>query len=151
MKGHYAHEYPKPRVRDAIFFREQMLLALKDEAGAHLDDEENDFMLDNVYGDNTLEGLNAAVIMMARIQTTDDKSDAKPTYDVEFISEVNASQVDMINGLLLKSDPKQHHHEKLETIIHTFSDNQIDSDIIFEDPYVDNKSGQAEHDTNAHD
>ncbi|GJT13671.1 hypothetical protein Tco_0860713, partial [Tanacetum coccineum] len=37
-----------------------MLLALKDEDGAHLDDEENDFMLDNAYGDNTLEELNAA-------------------------------------------------------------------------------------------
>ncbi|GJU32054.1 hypothetical protein Tco_1175643 [Tanacetum coccineum] len=67
--------------------REQMLLAFKDEAGAHLDVEENDFMLDNAYGDNTLEEINAAVIMMARIQPTDDKSDAKPTYDAEFISE----------------------------------------------------------------
>ncbi|GJX88539.1 hypothetical protein Tco_0340553 [Tanacetum coccineum] len=96
-----------------------MLLALKDEDGAHLDDEENDFMLDNAYGDNTLEELNAAIIMMAHIQPTNDKYDAKPTYDAEFISEVNASQVDMINGLLSKSDHEQRHHEKLETIIHT--------------------------------
>nr|GFD22987.1 hypothetical protein [Tanacetum cinerariifolium] len=72
--------------------------------------------------------------MMARIQPTDDKSGAKPTYDVEFISEVNASQVDMINGLLSKSDLEQRHHEKLETIIHTSNDNQIDFDIIFDDP-----------------
>ncbi|GKC48515.1 hypothetical protein Tco_1071260 [Tanacetum coccineum] len=35
--------------------------------------------------------------------------------------------------------------------MHTFADDQIDSDIIFDDPYVDNNSGQAEHDTNAHD
>ncbi|GJZ20027.1 hypothetical protein Tco_0556617 [Tanacetum coccineum] len=54
--------------------------------------------------DNTLEELNAAVIMMAHIKPTDDKSNAKPTYDVEFISEVNASQIDMISGLLSKSD-----------------------------------------------
>nr|GEX13660.1 hypothetical protein [Tanacetum cinerariifolium] len=39
----------------------------------------NDFMLDNACGDNTLEELNAAVIMMTRIQPTDDKSDAEPT------------------------------------------------------------------------
>ncbi|GKA36723.1 retrovirus-related pol polyprotein from transposon TNT 1-94 [Tanacetum coccineum] len=103
--------------------KEQMLLALKDEARAHLDDKENDFMLDNAYGDNTLEELNAAV---------------------------NASKVDMINGLLSKSDHEQRHREKLKTIIHTSADDQIDSDIIFDDPYMNNNSGQAEHDTNAH-
>ncbi|GJU37422.1 hypothetical protein Tco_1185776 [Tanacetum coccineum] len=121
--------------------KEQMLLALKDKARAHLDDEENDFMLDNAYGDNTLEELNAAVIMMAHIQPTDDKSDAKPTYDAEFISEVNASQVDMINGLLSKSDHEQRHHVKLKNIIHTSANDQIVSDIIFDDLYVENNSG----------
>ncbi|GKE79788.1 hypothetical protein Tco_1549788 [Tanacetum coccineum] len=55
-----------------------MLLATKDEAGVHLDEEENDFMLDNAHGDNTLEELSAAVIMMAHIQLIDDKFDAKP-------------------------------------------------------------------------
>nr|GEV96689.1 retrovirus-related Pol polyprotein from transposon TNT 1-94 [Tanacetum cinerariifolium] len=64
-----------------------MLLALKDEAGAHLDEDVNDFMLDNAYLDTTLKELNAAVIMMVRIQLTDDKSDAKPTYDTKFINE----------------------------------------------------------------
>nr|GFA10310.1 hypothetical protein [Tanacetum cinerariifolium] len=89
--------------------------------------------------------------MMARIQPTDDKSDAKPTYDAEFICEVNALQVDMINGLLSKSDHEQRHHEKLETIIYISADDQINSDNIYDDPYMDNNSGQAEHDTNAHD
>ncbi|GJW37792.1 integrase, catalytic region, zinc finger, CCHC-type containing protein [Tanacetum coccineum] len=149
--GHYACECPKPKVHDLKYFREQMFLATKDEAGVHLDQEENDFMLDNAYGDNTLDELNATVIMMARIQSTDDKIDAKPTYDVEFISEVNDSYIDMINGLLSKSDHEQRHHEKLETIIHTSANDQIDYDIIFDDPYVENNSGQAEHDTNAHD
>ncbi|GKD51557.1 hypothetical protein Tco_1280533 [Tanacetum coccineum] len=101
---------------------EQMLLATKDEAGVHLDEEENDFMLDNAYGDSMLEELNVAMIMMVHIQTTDDKSDAKLTYDSEFISDVNASQVDITNGLLSKSDHEQRHHEKLETIIHTSAD-----------------------------
>ncbi|GJR35200.1 hypothetical protein Tco_1210884 [Tanacetum coccineum] len=82
---------------------EQMLLATKDKVGVHLDEEENDFMLDNAYGDNTLEDLNAPVIIMAHIQPTDDKSDTEPTYDTEIIN------------------------------------------------YVKNNSGQAEHDTNAHD
>ncbi|GJW31255.1 hypothetical protein Tco_0051287 [Tanacetum coccineum] len=38
-----------------------MLLAIKDEAGSNLGNEENDFMLDTSYGEN-LEELNAAVI-----------------------------------------------------------------------------------------
>ncbi|GKA12837.1 retrovirus-related pol polyprotein from transposon TNT 1-94 [Tanacetum coccineum] len=52
-KDHYAHDCQKLRVRDAKYFREQMLLAMKDEAGSNLKDEENDFMLDNSYGDET--------------------------------------------------------------------------------------------------
>ncbi|GJV47931.1 retrovirus-related pol polyprotein from transposon TNT 1-94 [Tanacetum coccineum] len=64
-KGHYAHDCQKPRVRNVKYFREQMLLAMKDEAGSNLKDEENDFMLDNSYGDDTLEELTAAIIMMA--------------------------------------------------------------------------------------
>ncbi|GJV97232.1 hypothetical protein Tco_1548809 [Tanacetum coccineum] len=47
-------------------YEQNMLLATKDE-------EENDFMLVNAYGDDTLEELNASVIMMALIQPTDDK------------------------------------------------------------------------------
>nr|GEU70199.1 hypothetical protein [Tanacetum cinerariifolium] len=71
-KGHYARECPNPRVSDVKYFREPMLLATKDEARVHLDEKENDFMLNNAYRDNTLEELNAAVIMKARIQPTDD-------------------------------------------------------------------------------
>nr|GEY77268.1 hypothetical protein [Tanacetum cinerariifolium] len=58
---HYACDCQKPRVRDANYFREQILLAIKDEAESNLKDEENDFMLDNSYGDVTLEELTAAL------------------------------------------------------------------------------------------
>nr|GEX35842.1 hypothetical protein [Tanacetum cinerariifolium] len=66
-KGHYARECPNPRVRDAKYFKEQMLPVAKDEAGVNLDEEENDFILTNAYGDDQLEGLNASMIMMAHI------------------------------------------------------------------------------------
>ncbi|GJS29803.1 hypothetical protein Tco_0490423 [Tanacetum coccineum] len=89
-KVQYARDCPIPRVRDAKYFREQMLLATKDEARVHLDEEENDFMLDNAYGDNTLKELSATVIMMARIQPTDDKFDDEPTYDVEMLKKQKA-------------------------------------------------------------
>ncbi|GJU46638.1 reverse transcriptase [Tanacetum coccineum] len=51
-KGHYARDCSKPTTRDSKYFREQMLIATKDEAGIHLDDEENDFMLMSAIGDD---------------------------------------------------------------------------------------------------
>ncbi|GJS96263.1 hypothetical protein Tco_0803231 [Tanacetum coccineum] len=100
-----------------------MLLATKDEAGVHLDEEENDFMLDNVYGNNMLEELYAAVIMMARIQPTDEKSDIKPTYDVELLSEVYDPYLKIGLGYenpkrlkkAIKAQPKMYDGEKLES------------------------------------
>nr|GEZ44425.1 hypothetical protein [Tanacetum cinerariifolium] len=87
-KGHYARDCQKPRVRDAKYFRKQMLLAMKDEAGSNLKDEENDFMLDNSYGDKTLEELTTAVIMIARIQPANDNAMTEPTYDAKVVSEL---------------------------------------------------------------
>nr|GEY45715.1 hypothetical protein [Tanacetum cinerariifolium] len=98
-KGHYARDYQKPRVRDAKHFREQMLLAMKDEARSNLKDEENDFMLDNSYGDETLEELTVVVIMMARIQPADDNADFEPSYDAKAVSEKN----EMLSNELKKS------------------------------------------------
>ncbi|GJS71429.1 hypothetical protein Tco_0704270 [Tanacetum coccineum] len=72
--------------------REQMLLAMKDEAGSNIKDEENDFMLDNSYGYETLEELTAVVIMMVRIQPADDNAVTEPNYDAKAVSEVNAAQ-----------------------------------------------------------
>ncbi|GJY09568.1 gag-pol polyprotein [Tanacetum coccineum] len=64
-KGHYAYDCQKPKFRDANYFREQMLLAMKDEAGSHLSNEENDFMLDNAYGKESLDELTESVMLMA--------------------------------------------------------------------------------------
>ncbi|GJR03643.1 retrovirus-related pol polyprotein from transposon TNT 1-94 [Tanacetum coccineum] len=139
-KSHYARDCQKPRVCDAKYFREQMLLAMKDEAGSNLKDEENDFMLNNSYGDDTLEELTAVVIMMARIQSADDNSASKPSYDAKAISEVNVSI-------------RVHEHMnsvKRKAIIHTSDNDQIDSNIIFDNPYMENNGGTSEHDSTAH-
>nr|GEX11559.1 Gag-Pol polyprotein [Tanacetum cinerariifolium] len=61
-KGHYACDYQKPRVHDVKYFREQMLLAMKDKARSILKDEENNFFLDNSYGEQTMEELTVAVM-----------------------------------------------------------------------------------------
>ncbi|GJV09936.1 hypothetical protein Tco_1351477 [Tanacetum coccineum] len=128
MNGHYAHEVPQPKVRDAKYFREQILLAMKYEAGGNLKEEDNDFMLDNHYGDDSLEELNAV--------TT---------------SDVNASQIQLKSQMHYESIHEHMNHAKLKTIINTSDDDQIDSSIIFDDSYVDNNIGIDEHDSNAHD
>nr|GEU33943.1 hypothetical protein [Tanacetum cinerariifolium] len=115
---HYAHDCQKPRVRDAKYFREQMLLAMKDEAESKLKDKENDFMLDNSYGDETLEELTATAVSEA--------------------NDLNKAHEKVI-------------HAKRKTIIYTSNDDQIDSNIIFDDPYMENKGSTSEHDSNAHD
>ncbi|GJT17100.1 hypothetical protein Tco_0875806 [Tanacetum coccineum] len=121
--GHYARDCQKPRVHDAKYFREQMLLAMKDEAGSNLKDEENDFMLDNSYGDETLEELTAAVV-----------------------SEVNA-----LHKMIPTEVHEHKNHGKCKTVVNTYDDDQINSNIIFDDHYVENNGGSAEHDSNAHD
>ncbi|GJX51325.1 hypothetical protein Tco_0278170 [Tanacetum coccineum] len=45
-------------------------------------------MLDNSYGDETLEELTAAVIMMAQIQPADDSVVIEPNYDAKAVSEL---------------------------------------------------------------
>ncbi|GJT21382.1 retrovirus-related pol polyprotein from transposon TNT 1-94 [Tanacetum coccineum] len=140
-KGHYAHECKKPKVRDAKYFREQMLLAMKDEAGSNLTNEENDFMLDSLYGEDTLEELTDAVMLMARLQPADDNAKNVPSYDAKAVSEVNTSSKVL----------EQVSHLKRKTIIQTTDDDQIDSSIIFDDPFVENNGGMSRHDSNAHD
>ncbi|GKA56406.1 ribonuclease H-like domain-containing protein [Tanacetum coccineum] len=114
-KGHFARDCQKIRVRDAKSFREQMLLAMKDEAGSNLKDEENDFMLDNSYADETLEELIAIAA-----------------------SEVNAS-----HKMIPKGVHEHKNHEKHKIVIHTSDDDQIDSNIIFDDPYVENNGVES--------
>ncbi|GJR39367.1 hypothetical protein Tco_1215051 [Tanacetum coccineum] len=139
------------QIHDAKYFMEQMLLAMKDEAGGTLNDEENDFMLDNAYGDETLEELTVAVIMMARIQPAYDNAETEPKYDVEAVSEVNASHINIISSMISKGVHEHTNHEKLKTVINTSDDDQMDCNIIFDDPYVENNGGTVEHDSNAHD
>ncbi|GJW52408.1 putative ribonuclease H-like domain-containing protein [Tanacetum coccineum] len=139
-KGHYARECQKPKVRDSKYFREQMLLAMKDEAGSNLSNEENDFMFDTSYGED-LEELIAAVMLMDQLQPADENAETVPSYDAKAVSKVHAS-----------SKVHEHvNHGKRKTIIQTTDDDQIDSNIIFDDPFVENNGGTSEHDSTAHD
>nr|GEU94157.1 hypothetical protein [Tanacetum cinerariifolium] len=55
----------------SVFHERTNVLAMKDEAGSKLNNEENDFMLDTSYGEETMEDLTAAFMLMAQIQPVD--------------------------------------------------------------------------------
>ncbi|GKE34545.1 hypothetical protein Tco_1453867, partial [Tanacetum coccineum] len=83
----------------------------------------------------------AAVIMMASIQPADDNAESEPSHDAKAVSEVNASN----------KVHEQVNRVKRKTIIHISDDAQIDSNIILDDPDMENNGGTSEHDSNVHD
>ncbi|GKE78550.1 retrovirus-related pol polyprotein from transposon TNT 1-94 [Tanacetum coccineum] len=145
-KGHYARDCQKLKVRNAKYFREQMLLAMKVEARIHLNNKENDFMLNNAYGKESLDGLTAFVLLMARLQPAAETTDTVPSYDDKAVSQVHDSS----NVHDSSKAHEQVSYEKRKTIIQTTDDDQIEYSIIFDDPYVDNNGGTSRHDSISH-
>ncbi|GKA98857.1 retrovirus-related pol polyprotein from transposon TNT 1-94 [Tanacetum coccineum] len=76
-----------------------------------------------------------------RVQPADGNAETVPSYDAKAISKINASS----------KVHEQMHHEKRKNIIQTSNDDQIDSNIIFDDPYVENNGGTSNNDSNDHD
>ncbi|GJW18152.1 integrase, catalytic region, zinc finger, CCHC-type containing protein [Tanacetum coccineum] len=72
---------------------ESMHEAMKDEAGSNLSNEENNFMLDTSYGEE-LEELTIAVMLMARLQPTDENAETVPSYDAKAVSQVRIKTID---------------------------------------------------------
>ncbi|GKA66074.1 hypothetical protein Tco_0765882 [Tanacetum coccineum] len=106
-----------------------------------LNNEENGFMLDTSFDDETMEELTTAVMLMAQIQPADGNAKTVPSYDAKAVSEVNASS----------KVHEQLSRDKRKTVIQTSDDDQIDSNILFNDPYVDNNGGTFNHDSSDHD
>ncbi|GKD25532.1 hypothetical protein Tco_1231746 [Tanacetum coccineum] len=65
---------------------EQMLLTMKDEARSNLNDEENDFMLDNSFGDKTLEELTIAVKILEPLSKMTEANTKQCIADVKVIN-----------------------------------------------------------------
>ncbi|GJT85371.1 integrase, catalytic region, zinc finger, CCHC-type containing protein [Tanacetum coccineum] len=148
-KGHYARNYPKPRVRDSKYFMEQMLLAKHDEAGVTLTDEHNDFFVADVTRMEEIEELSANICLMVRIQPANIDSDAGPSYDSAFLSEVQKPSTGYVNPLFSKDNQEQKYLKQPKIINDTIGDDQIDSNIIFDAPNIDVNSGSVEYDNNA--
>ncbi|GJZ41545.1 retrovirus-related pol polyprotein from transposon TNT 1-94 [Tanacetum coccineum] len=147
-KGHYARNCPKPRVRDSKYFIEQMLLAKQDEAGVTLTNEQNDFLFADATRMEEIKELSANICLMIRIQPTNINSDAGPSYDSAFLSEVQTPSTSYVNPLFAKDNQEQKYPKQPKIINNTIGDDQIDSNIIFDEPNVDVNSGSVEHDNN---
>ncbi|GJY22259.1 integrase, catalytic region, zinc finger, CCHC-type containing protein [Tanacetum coccineum] len=147
-KGHYARNCLKPKVRDSKYFMEHMLPAKQDEAGVTLTDEHNDYLVADATRMEKIKELSANICLMARIQQANIDSDARPSYDSAFLSEVQQPSTSYVNPLFAKDNQEQKYLKQPKIINNTIGDDQIDSNIIFDKPNVDVNSGIVEYDNN---
>ncbi|GJT96846.1 integrase, catalytic region, zinc finger, CCHC-type containing protein [Tanacetum coccineum] len=114
-----------------------------DESGVILTNEQNDFLFADASRMEEIEELSANICLMARIQPADNTSDAGPSYDYVFISEVQSSSNN--------ENEKQMYPTHTKIINSTIGDDQIDSDIIFDSPNRNVNSDSIEKDTHVPD
>ncbi|GJY26095.1 integrase, catalytic region, zinc finger, CCHC-type containing protein [Tanacetum coccineum] len=150
-KGHYARNCLKPRIRDSKYFMEQMLLAKHNEAGVILTDEQNDFLFADASRMEEIEELSANICLMSRIQLANIDSDAGPSYDSGFLNEVQTPSTCYVNPLFAKDYQEQKYLTQPKIINKLIGDDQIDSNIIFDEPNEDGNSGSVENDNNGQD
>nr|GEV55017.1 hypothetical protein [Tanacetum cinerariifolium] len=92
-------------------------------------------------GNVELEELTATIMLMAQIQPANKNAEIVPSYDATTVSQVHASS----------KVHEQVSHGKRKTINQTMDDDQIDSNIIFHDLFVENNGGTSEHDSTTDD
>ncbi|GKA64554.1 retrovirus-related pol polyprotein from transposon TNT 1-94 [Tanacetum coccineum] len=113
-----------------------------------LTDEQNDFLIDDATRMEEIVELSANICLMARIQPANIDSDEGPSYDSAFLSEVQKPSTSYENPLFAKDNQEQKYPKQPKIINNTLGDDQIDSNIIFDEPNVDVNSGSVEYDSN---
>ncbi|GJV43216.1 hypothetical protein Tco_1427752 [Tanacetum coccineum] len=98
-----------------------------------------------------IEELSANICLMARIQPANIDSDAGPSYDSAFLSEVQTPSTSYVNPLFAKDNQEQKYLTQPKIINKSIGDDQIDSNIIFDEPNEDVNSGSVENDNNVQD
>ncbi|GJS81591.1 hypothetical protein Tco_0748132 [Tanacetum coccineum] len=114
-----------------------------DEPGVILTDEQNEFLFADASRMKEIEELSPNICLMARIQPANNTSDAGPSYDSAFISEVQSSSIN--------ENKEQMYPTHTKIINSTIGDDQIDSNIIFDEPNEHVNSGSVEKDTHVPD
>nr|GEW47455.1 hypothetical protein [Tanacetum cinerariifolium] len=137
-------------IRNQAIIQEQMLLAKQDEARIILTDEQNDFLFANASRIEESEELSENICLMAKIQPSNFDYDEGPRYDYAFLSEVQTPSTSYVNPLFAKDTLEQKYPKQPKIINNTIGDDQIDSNIIFDEPNRDVNSGSVEYDNNVH-
>ncbi|GJS70595.1 hypothetical protein Tco_0703436 [Tanacetum coccineum] len=78
-------------------------------------------------------------------------SDEGPSYDFAFISEVQSPSTRYMNPLFIDNNHEQTYHEQPKIMNSTIGDDQINSNVIFDDSNVEVNNGSVEHDKYVHD
>ncbi|GJV43511.1 retrovirus-related pol polyprotein from transposon TNT 1-94 [Tanacetum coccineum] len=147
-KGHYARNCPKPRIRDLKYFMEHMLLAKQDEAGVILTNDQNDFLFADVSRMEEIKELSTNICLMNKIQPANIDGSSN---DYAFLSGVQTSSTSYVNPLFAKDNQEQKYLTQSKIINKSIGDDQIDSNIIFDEPNEDVNSGNVENDNNVQD
>ncbi|GKC65013.1 integrase, catalytic region, zinc finger, CCHC-type containing protein [Tanacetum coccineum] len=147
-KGHYARNCLKPRIRDLKYFMEHMLLAKQDEAGVILTNKQNDFLFVDVSRMEEIKELSANICLMAKIQPANIDGSSN---DSAFLNEVQTLSTSYVNPLFAKDNQKQKYLTQSKIINKSVGDDQINSNIIFDEPNEDVNSGNVENDNNVQD
>ncbi|GJX96149.1 hypothetical protein Tco_0351947 [Tanacetum coccineum] len=138
----------EPRLQELLQMFKATIAVRKDEAGVTLTDEENDFLFADASRMEEIEELSANICLMARIQPPNFDSNAGPSYDSAFLSEVQTPFTSYVNPLFAKDKQDQKYQKQPKIINNTIGDDQIDSNIIFDEPNEDVNSGSVEYDNN---
>ncbi|GJV43094.1 hypothetical protein Tco_1427630 [Tanacetum coccineum] len=120
----------------------------KDEVGVILTNEQNYFLFADVSGMGEIEELSANICLMARIQPTNIDLEAGPSYNSAFLSEVQTPSTSYVNPLFARDNHMQQYLKQPKIINNTTSDDQIDTNIIFDAPNDDVNSDSVEEDNN---
>ncbi|GKB72438.1 hypothetical protein Tco_0933850, partial [Tanacetum coccineum] len=118
------------------------------EKGVTLTNEQNNFLVANATQMEEIEELSSNICLMARIQPTNIDSDAGPSYNSAFLSDVQKPSTSYVNPLFAKDNQEQKYPNQHKIINDTIGDDQIDSNIIFDEPNEDVNSGSVEFDNN---
>nr|GEW22441.1 copia protein [Tanacetum cinerariifolium] len=120
------------------------IVVRKDEAGVTLTDEQNDFLVVDASRMEKIKKLSANICLMAIIHPTKINSDAGISYDYAFLGEVQTPSTSYVNPLFAKENQEHKYPKQPKIINDTFGDDQIDSNIIFDESNVDVHSGSVE-------
>ncbi|GKB90750.1 retrovirus-related pol polyprotein from transposon TNT 1-94 [Tanacetum coccineum] len=176
-EGHYAKKCTKKkRVKDSKWFKDKMLLAQKQEARLELDDEEQDFMADELEGfDSVYEGLQlnttsifmtnhvdafgsdcdeapiSSAIFITRLSPTRSVNgdDVGPFYDTDILSEVPNYDNYHDNDMFHQFVQDLDYSEQSVSVNDTFVALTNDNHVISEIPYAGSNKNEVIQDMNS--